>query len=74
MKPPPFEYHRPTSIEEACRLLATLENAKLTTNRAQTLLSGPAGQQSTYDAAIASQQAQQKGAQQQAADGRAEAE
>lgn len=29
MKPPPFEYHRPTSIEEACRLLATLENAKV---------------------------------------------
>jgi carbon-monoxide dehydrogenase medium subunit len=29
MKPPPFEYHRPTSVEEACRLLATLENAKV---------------------------------------------
>ncbi|HEY2756065.1 MAG TPA: FAD binding domain-containing protein [Pseudolabrys sp.] len=29
MKPPPFEYHRPTSIEEACRLLATLENSKV---------------------------------------------
>jgi membrane fusion protein (multidrug efflux system) len=32
-----------------------LENAKLTTERARTLLSGPAGQQSTYDAAIANQ-------------------
>src|SRR5262249_44797124 len=29
MKPPPFAYHRPASIEEACRLLATLENAKV---------------------------------------------
>jgi carbon-monoxide dehydrogenase medium subunit len=29
MKPPPFEYHRPGSVEEACRLLATLENAKV---------------------------------------------
>jgi membrane fusion protein, multidrug efflux system len=35
--------------------LATLENAKLTTDRARTLLGGPAGQQSTYDAAIANQ-------------------
>ena len=34
---------------------ATLDNAKLTTDRAKTLLGGPAGQQSTYDAAIASQ-------------------
>ena len=37
------------------QLQATLENAKLTTERARTLLSGPAGQQSTYDAAIANQ-------------------
>jgi carbon-monoxide dehydrogenase medium subunit len=29
MKPPPFEYHRPASIDEACRLLATLDNAKV---------------------------------------------
>lgn len=29
MKPPPFEYHRPGSVEEACTLLATLENAKV---------------------------------------------
>src|ERR1700730_18228206 len=34
------------------QLQATLENAKLTTDRARTLLSGPAGQQSTYDAAL----------------------
>jgi membrane fusion protein (multidrug efflux system) len=41
-------------------------NAKLTTDRARTLLSGPAGQQSTYDAAVANQQsleAQVQGAQ-----------
>ncbi len=31
------------------------ENAKLTTDRAHTLLGGPAGQQSTYDAALANQ-------------------
>ncbi len=37
------------------QLQATLENAKLTTDRARTLLGGPAGQQSTYDAAIANQ-------------------
>jgi len=29
MKPPPFEYHAPASLDEACALLATLENAKL---------------------------------------------
>lgn len=37
------------------QLQATLENAKLTTDRARTLLGGPAGQQSTYDAALANQ-------------------
>jgi membrane fusion protein, multidrug efflux system len=37
-------------------LQATLVNAKLTTDRARTLLGGPAGQQSTYDAALANQQ------------------
>jgi membrane fusion protein, multidrug efflux system len=43
-----------------------LVNAKLTTDRAKTLLGGPAGQQSTYDAAVANQQsleAQIQGAQ-----------
>src|SRR6202000_544494 len=39
------------------QLQATLANAKLTTERARILLSGPAGQQSTYDAALANQQA-----------------
>ncbi|HEX9363603.1 MAG TPA: xanthine dehydrogenase family protein subunit M [Candidatus Dormibacteraeota bacterium] len=29
MKPPPFEYHAPTSVEEACSLLASLEDAKV---------------------------------------------
>lgn len=29
MKPPPFEYHAPESIEEAIELLATLEDAKV---------------------------------------------
>jgi membrane fusion protein, multidrug efflux system len=37
------------------QLRATLENAELTTERARTLLGGPAGQQSTFDAAIANQ-------------------
>ncbi|HEV2030304.1 MAG TPA: FAD binding domain-containing protein [Candidatus Dormibacteraeota bacterium] len=29
MKPPPFEYRAPTTIEEACALLASLEDAKV---------------------------------------------
>jgi CO/xanthine dehydrogenase FAD-binding subunit len=29
VKPPPFEYHSPTSIEDACALLGTLEDAKV---------------------------------------------
>jgi carbon-monoxide dehydrogenase medium subunit len=29
LKPPPFEYHAPTSIDEACALLASLEDAKV---------------------------------------------
>ena len=29
MKPPPFEYRAPTTVEEACDLLASLENAKV---------------------------------------------
>jgi len=41
---------------QVAQLQATLVNAKLTTDRARTLLSGPAGQQSTYDAALANQQ------------------
>src|SRR3984885_10240356 len=51
----PFEADLASKQAIVAQLQATLENAKLTTNRAQTLLSGPAGQQSTYDAAIANQ-------------------
>ncbi len=29
MKPAPFEYHSPDSLDEACQLMASLENAKL---------------------------------------------
>jgi carbon-monoxide dehydrogenase medium subunit len=29
VKPPPFEYHAPTSVEEACTLLGSLEDAKV---------------------------------------------
>jgi CO/xanthine dehydrogenase FAD-binding subunit len=29
VKPPPFEYHAPTTVEEACVLLASLEDAKV---------------------------------------------
>lgn len=29
MKPPPFEYHAPSTIDEACSLLASLEEAKV---------------------------------------------
>ena len=29
MKPPPFEYHAPTSVEEACSLLGSLDDAKV---------------------------------------------
>src|SRR5437879_10359241 len=51
----PFEADLATKKAQVAQLQATLENAKLTTERAQTLLGGPAGQQSTYDAAIANQ-------------------
>ncbi len=29
MKPPPFEYHAPPTVDEACALLASLEDAKV---------------------------------------------
>ncbi|MGJ4946532.1 efflux RND transporter periplasmic adaptor subunit [Bradyrhizobium sp. HKCCYLS1011] len=51
----PFEADLASKRAQVAELQATLENAKLTTERARTLLGGPAGQQSTYDAAIASQ-------------------
>ena len=52
----PFEADLASKKAQVAQLQATLVNAKLTTERAKTLLGGPAGQQSTYDAAIASQQ------------------
>ncbi len=52
----PFEADLESKKAQVAQLQATLVNAKLTTDRARTLLSGPAGQQSTYDAALANQQ------------------
>jgi membrane fusion protein (multidrug efflux system) len=51
----PFEADLAAKQAQVAQLQATLENAKLTTDRARTLLGGPAGQQSTYDAALANQ-------------------
>jgi membrane fusion protein (multidrug efflux system) len=51
----PFEADLASKQGIVAQLQATLENAKLTTDRARTLLGGPAGQQSTYDAALANQ-------------------
>src|ERR1700723_3503658 len=51
----PFEADLASKQGMVAQLQATRENAKLTTERARTLLGGPAGQQSTYDAAIANQ-------------------
>jgi membrane fusion protein (multidrug efflux system) len=51
----PFEADLASKQAQVAQLQATLENAKLTTGRAKALLGGPAGQQSTYDAAISSQ-------------------
>src|SRR5712672_3716337 len=51
----PFEADLASKQAQVAQLQATLENAKLTTDRARILLSGPAGQQSTYDAALANQ-------------------
>src|ERR1700758_4983152 len=62
----PFEADLNSKEAEVAQLKATLVNARLTTDRARTLLGGPAGQQSTYDAALANQQsleAQVQGAQ-----------
>jgi membrane fusion protein, multidrug efflux system len=55
LEQPPFEADLASKKAIVAQLQATLENAKLTADRARTLLSGPAGQQSTYDAAIANQ-------------------
>ena len=51
----PFEADLASKQAMVAQLQATLENARLTTERARTLLGGPAGQQSTFDAAIANQ-------------------
>src|SRR6476660_9973860 len=51
----PFEAELASKKALVAQLQATLENARLTTDRARTLLGGPAGQQSSYDAAIANQ-------------------
>lgn len=51
----PFEADLAAKKAQVAQLEATLENARLTAERARTLLGGPAGQQSTYDAAIANQ-------------------
>ncbi|TFV70467.1 efflux RND transporter periplasmic adaptor subunit [Bradyrhizobium frederickii] len=51
----PFEADLAWKQAQVAQLQATLDNAKQTTERARTLLGGPAGQQSTYDAAIANQ-------------------
>src|SRR3984893_1079133 len=51
----PCEADLASKKAQVAQLQATLENAKLTPERARILLSGPAGQQSTYDAAIANQ-------------------
>ena len=62
----PFQADLAAKQAAVAQLQATLENAKLTTERARALLGGPAGMQSNYDAAIANQhslEAQVKGAQ-----------
>src|ERR1700726_2569766 len=51
----PFEADLAAKQAQVAQLQAPLENAKLTTDRARTPLAGRAGQQSTYDAAIANQ-------------------
>jgi membrane fusion protein (multidrug efflux system) len=51
----PFEADLEAKKATVAQLQAQLENARLTTERAQRLLGGPAGQQSTYDAALANQ-------------------
>ena len=51
----PFEADLASKQATVAQLQATMVNAKLTADRARTLLGGPAGQHSTYDAAIANQ-------------------
>src|SRR6202790_3014767 len=51
----PFEADLAAKKDQVAPPQAMLENAKLTAERARILLSGPAGQQSTYDAALANE-------------------
>jgi len=51
----PFEADLAAKNAQVAQLQATLDNAKLTTERARILLRGPAGQQANYDAAFANQ-------------------
>ena len=62
----PFQADVAAKQAQVEQLQATLVNARLTTERARTLLGGPAGLQSNYDAALATQrslEAQIQGAQ-----------
>jgi membrane fusion protein (multidrug efflux system) len=62
----PFQADVAAHQAQVAQLQATLVNAHLTTERARTLLGGPAGLQSNYDAAIANErslEAQIQGAQ-----------
>jgi membrane fusion protein, multidrug efflux system len=52
---PPFRADADAKRSVVDQLKAQLENARLTLERAKSLLGGPAGQQSTYDSALASQ-------------------
>lgn len=51
----PFQADLAAKEAQVAQMQATLDNAKLTTERQRILLSGPAGQQSTYDTAVANQ-------------------
>ncbi|MCP1538258.1 efflux RND transporter periplasmic adaptor subunit [Methylorubrum extorquens] len=53
----PFQAVVAAQKAQIAQVEAQLENARLTTQRARTLLGGPAGQQSTYDAALANERA-----------------
>src|SRR5882757_9237610 len=55
----PFEADLKTRKAQVAQLEATLANARITTDRQRTLLAGPAGLQSSYDSAIASQKSQE---------------
>jgi membrane fusion protein (multidrug efflux system) len=55
----PFEADLKARKAQVAQLEATLANARITTDRQRTLLAGPAGLQSSYDSAIASQKSQE---------------